>query len=101
MTISKTVSDNNEDITLKIDGEFGNALLNELRETTGEFPTGLKKLHFDLSDTTYMDSDATRYLLSLKNPASDKGVSLVMTVNSPQVKKTVTMMEIDKVFTLQ
>lgn len=101
MSIEKTVSDNNENITFKINGEFGNALLNELRETTGSLPSGLKELHFDLTETTYMDSDATRYLLSLKNPASDGGINLKMTVTSPQVKKTVTMMEIDKVFTLQ
>jgi anti-anti-sigma factor len=98
--IERNLSDDNQTLTVKITGEFGRQCLPEIREICSDFNNDMNEFHLDLTEASFIDSDASSYLLTLKNPARDNNIKLRITENNKQIKTTLRLMGIDKIFSV-
>ena len=98
MSLEQSFTNNDQDLTITVAGEFGRKDLQEMRTIWADHSSRIKAMNIDLTNASFMDSDVSRYLLTLKMPASDNNIKLSIRTDNDQIKTTLRLMELDKVF---
>jgi len=99
MGIKAQLSEEGDQLNMVIEGRFDFSLHAEFREAYRNLPPDITYV-IDLSKTTFMDSSAMGMLLLLREFAGDKGSNICLRNCSPEVRKVLSISNLDKMFTL-
>ena len=101
MTISSTVSDSSNTVTIKILGNFDFSLHSEFRNSYRNQTGAGMTYSVDLSEAEYMDSSALGMLMLLKEHAEATGGKVVLVKPSEKIQRLLTTVKFEKLFDIQ
>ncbi|MFV2059454.1 MAG: STAS domain-containing protein [Gammaproteobacteria bacterium] len=98
MSVTTTMSDENNTLTITILGAFDFSIVHEFRESYSDMSNQKPNIVINLRDTIHIDSSALGMLLNLKRnvDASDKDIKLINV--RPDVKKILQIAHFEKLF---
>ena len=99
MGITTQLSEEGDQLNIVIAGRFDFSLHAEFRDAYRNLPPDIKYV-IDLSQTTFMDSSAMGMLLLLREFAGEASADICLLNCSPEVRKVLSISNLDKMFTL-
>jgi len=99
MTITATVSPEQDEVTLHVSGRFDFSMHQEFIRAYKEFPKGEKRFVVDLDGADYMDSSAMGMLLQLREYGDKKGAVRLINSNDG-IREILRIANFDKLFTI-
>lgn len=97
MSISATLSDSGNEVTISVDGRFDFSLHKDFRDAYRDHQPSAKYI-IDMSKTEYMDSSALGMLLLLREHAGGDKSHIVISGCQPDIKKILTISNFQKLF---
>ena len=101
MTISSTVSSDENDVTIRIAGRFDFSTHQDFMRAYKEHPKGEKRFIVDLSDAEYMDSSAMGMLLQLREYSNKKSGCVVLRGGNCAIQEILRIANFSKIFTIE
>ncbi len=101
MSISSTVSETNNTVTIKICGDFDFSLHSEFRNSYRYTKSENATYYVDLSESEYLDSSALGMLILLKEHADELNSKVILLRPSPKVEKLLNTVNFGKMFCIQ
>ena len=102
MGMQVNVTDSEEAITIKVEGEIDLYSSPELRSAINQaVPKGRRAVRIDLGGVAYMDSSGVATLVEGLRHAGDKGVEFVLIAPSSSVMKVLQLSRLDTVFNIE
>jgi anti-anti-sigma factor len=99
MGIRVQMSEDGRQLNMAVDGRFDFSLHADFRDAYRDLPPDTRYV-IDLSQTTFMDSSAMGMLLLLREYAGDKDADIRLINCSPEVRKVLSISNLDKMFQL-
>ena len=99
MGLTTKLSEDESELNMVIEGRFDFSLHMEFREAYRRLPQETRFV-LDLSRTTFMDSSAIGMLLLLREYAGDGNAEIWLCNCSPEVRKVLSIANLDKMFNL-
>ncbi len=99
MGITTQLSEEGDQLDIVIAGRFDFSLHAAFRDAYRNLPPETKFV-IDLSQTTFMDSSAMGMLLLLREFAGEASADICLLNCSPEVRKVLSISNLDKMFTL-
>lgn len=100
MSISKHLSSDGNCLTVSIVGNFDFSLQKDFREAYESEGKAVSNYVIDLKSVEFMDSSACGMLLVLKDYIGGDGKRIKITNTSPDVLKTMKMIQFDSLFNI-
>lgn len=100
MSITSSVSDNGQKVTIAVSGKFDFQLYDEFRSAYVDTPGTGVQYEVDLSGTDYLDSSALGMLLLLREHAGGEGSRIDISHASTDVKKILDVANFGKLFSI-
>ncbi len=102
MSITSSLADNGEVLTISIEGRFDASSLEQFRRSFENLESGdVKRYEVDLADTVHLDSSALGMLLVLRDHAGGDKADITIKNCSPEVKKIFAISSFEQLFTIQ
>lgn len=102
MSITSSLSDNGEVLTISIEGRFDASSLEQFRRSFENVDAGeVKRYLVDLAETVHLDSSALGMLLVLRDHAGGDKADISIVNCSPEVKKIFAISSFEQLFTIQ
>mgnify|MGYP000483538472 CR=1 FL=1 len=102
MSITSSLSETGDVLTISIDGRFDASSLEEFRSCFEDTASDiLKGYNVDLSATSHLDSSALGMLLVLRDYAGGDNAEITISNCSPEVKKIFAISSFEQLFTIQ
>lgn len=99
MGLKIKLSEDGHELNMAIDGRFDFSLHADFRNAYRDLPRDTAYI-IDLAQTTFMDSSAMGMLLLLREYAGDKEADIRLINCSPEVRKVLSISNLDKMFQL-
>jgi len=100
MGLRTKLSENGRELNMAIDGRFDFSLHADFRNAYRDLPSDTSYT-IDLGRTTFMDSSAMGMLLLLREYAGDKEADIRLVNCSPEVRKVLSISNLDKMFQME
>ena len=100
MGLSSNLSSDGSQLTMAIDGRFDFNVHSDFRNAYRELPPTTKFV-IDLAKATFMDSSAMGMLLLLREHVGEKKESIRLLNCNPEVKKILSISNLDKMFIVE
>ena len=102
MSITSSLSNNGEVLTISIVGRFDASSLEQFRRSFEIVEaTDIRRYRVDLAETVHLDSSALGMLLVLRDHAGGDRADITIMNCSPEVKKIFTISSFEQLFTIQ
>ena len=102
MSITSSLSDNGEVLTISIEGRFDASSLEDFRRSFEDISSdNLKSYCVDLTDTIHLDSSALGMLLVLRDHAGGDQADITIDNCSPEVKKIFAISSFEQLFKIK
>jgi len=102
MSITSSLSDNGEVLTISITGRFDASSLEQFRRSFENVEASkIQRFRVDLAETIHLDSSALGMLLVLRDHAGGDKADITITNCSPEVKKIFAISSFEQLFTIQ
>ncbi len=101
MSITSTVSDNGNKVTIAVSGKFDFQLYDDFRSAYVDTPGVGVEYVVDLSGADYLDSSALGMLLLLREHAGGEGARIRIVNASPEVRKILDVANFGKLFDIE
>lgn len=98
MSISSSVSDNGNQVTISVAGKFDFQLYDEFREAYSDTAGRGTRYIIDLGSAEYLDSSALGMLLLLREHAGGEAANIELTNPSTDVRKILDVANFSKLF---
>ena len=99
MGLKTKLSEDGHELSMAIDGRFDFSLHADFRNAYRDLPRNTR-YSIDLGRSTFMDSSAMGMLLLLREYAGDKEADIHLVNCSPEVRKVLSISNLDKMFQL-
>lgn len=100
MSITSTVADNGQKVTIAVTGKFDFQLYDDFRSAYVDTPGSGVQYIVDLAGTDYLDSSALGMLLLLREHAGGEGSRIEIVNVTPDVKKILDVANFGKLFAI-
>lgn len=100
MTVTTTLSDDKNELRIKIKGRFDFSLHGDFRKAYKDVPMQGRNIIVDLMETEYLDSSALGMLLLLKEYADEKSCRITIVNSKPEIREILQIASFDKLFNL-
>lgn len=100
MGFSADLSADNSQLTMAIDGRFDFNIHSDFRNSYRDLP-GTTRFVIDLGKATFMDSSAMGMLLLLREHVGDKTDNIRLKNCTPEVRKILSISNLDKMFVVE
>lgn len=97
MGFNASLSDDEKQLTMQVDGRFDFNLHHEFRKAYQGLPVTTRFI-VDLKNATYMDSSAMGMLLLLREYAGKENADIRLVNCNPEIKKVLEISNMDKLF---
>lgn len=102
MSITSSLSDNGEVLTISIEGRFDASSLEHFRRSFENVASDkLMRYEVDLAETVHLDSSALGMLLVLRDHAGGDKADITIKNCSAEVKKIFAISSFEQLFTIQ
>ncbi|MFL0799188.1 MAG: STAS domain-containing protein [Agarilytica sp.] len=102
MSITSSLTDNGEVLTISIEGRFDASSLEQFRRSFENVESGdVQRYEVDLASTVHLDSSALGMLLVLRDHAGGDKADITIKNCSPEVKKIFAISSFEQLFTIQ
>lgn len=102
MSITSSLSDNGEVLTISIAGRFDASSLEQFRRSFEKADADtLKSYEVDLAETVHLDSSALGMLLVLRDHAGGDRADITIKNCSPEVKKIFAISSFEQLFSIR
>jgi anti-anti-sigma factor len=98
MAIHKNVSGDGKTVTIKISGRFDFSAHQEFRDAYSTVAANASRYVLDFANTEYVDSAACGMLLVFRDAAGGNGSDISIINASPDIQKTLNMLQFNKLF---
>ena len=100
MGFGATLTDDQSELQMVIEGRFDFKLHSDFRDAYRDLPARTRFV-IDLGKTTFMDSSAMGMLLLLREHAGETQADIRLRNCSPEVLRVLKMSNLDKIFTIE
>lgn len=100
MAFSTTISDDGNEAVFHIEGKFDFNMHAEFRDAYRDLPSSTTFI-VDLEKTSFIDSSAMGMLLLLREYAGGKAANIILTNCNPSLRKTLSIANLGKIFTIR
>jgi anti-anti-sigma factor len=100
MGFSANLSSDGSELTMAIDGRFDFNIHSDFRNAYRDLPATTRFV-IDLSNATFMDSSAMGMLLLLREHAGEKSANIRLTHCNPDIRKILSISNLDKMFVVE
>lgn len=100
MGLMATLSDDGNELVIKIDGRFDFHVHADFKDTYSNLPP-TTRFTIDLEKTSYMDSSAMGMLLLLREYVGSDPENIRIVNTSPDVKKALSISNLDKLLSVE
>ena len=101
MTITSTVSESSNSVTIKVLGNFDFSLHSDFRNSYRFQQSAGTTYSVDLSEAEYMDSSALGMLMLLKEHAEATGGNVILLHPTEKIQKLLTTVKFEKIFKIK
>jgi len=101
MSVKALLSDDNKQLTIKVDGRFDFSLHTDFRGAYKDLNLANGEFIVDLSATEFVDSSALGMMLLLKEFAESGGSSVRIKTPRPEIREILMIASFDKIFKLE
>jgi anti-anti-sigma factor len=101
MTITSTLSADNNELTITVQGRFDFSALQQFRNAYEKFTPKPKSYVIDLKDSDYLDSSALGMLLALRDYAGGDDAEIKILNANTDVKKILVITKLDELFQVE
>ena len=101
MGVKASTSENNQELTISIDGRFDFSAHQEFRDAYEDIGATVKTYIVDLGATSYLDSSALGMLLLLRDHAGGDSSDVRIANCNPDVRKILTISNFEQLFNIQ
>lgn len=100
MSITSSISDNKELLTISVQGRFDFSSLQLFRSSYEKITPKPNKFIIDLHDSDYLDSSALGMLLALRDYAGGDNANISIINCNPDIKKILVVTKLDELFSV-
>jgi len=100
MGFSANLSSDGSELTMAIDGRFDFNIHSDFRDSYRELP-GTTRFVIDLANSSFMDSSAMGMLLLLREHAGEKASDIRLQNCNVDIKKILSISNLDKMFIVE
>jgi len=100
MGFSASLSDDGSELTMAIEGRFDFNIHSDFRNSYRELPMTTRFI-IDLDKATFMDSSAMGMLLLLREHVGEKTENIRLQNCNPEVRKILSISNLDKMFVVE
>jgi len=100
MSISSTLTEDGNKVTIKVTGRFDFSTHQDFIKAYREYPKGEKGFEVDLSGAEYMDSSAMGMLLQLREHSNKQADGVVLSHGNEAIREILRIANFGKLFTL-
>jgi anti-anti-sigma factor len=100
MSITKSIPDSGNPITIKVSGRFDFSSHKAFIAAYKEYPKGEKDFVVDLTAAEYLDSSAMGMLLQLREYSAKKPNSVVLANGNAAIREILKIANFEKLFTI-
>ncbi len=102
MSITSSLSDSGDVLTIAIEGRFDASSLEQFRRSFENVDSdNVKRYKVDLSETIHLDSSALGMLLVLRDHAGGDKADITIANCTPEVKKIFAISSFEQLFTIE
>lgn len=102
MSITSSLSDSGDVLTIAIEGRFDASSLEQFRRSFENVDSdNVKRYKVDLSETIHLDSSALGMLLVLRDHAGGDKADITISNCTPEVKKIFAISSFEQLFTIE
>lgn len=101
MTISTQLSEENNELTINVEGRFDFSAHQDFRSAYEDVDDAPEHYAVDMSNTTYLDSSALGMLLLLRDHAGGDSASIRITNCNDDVRKILVISNFGRLFSIQ
>lgn len=98
MSITSVLSDDNDTLTITVQGRFDFSSLQAFKTTYEQIENKPKAYIVDLKDSDYLDSSALGMLLALRDFAGGDSANVLINNCNPDVKKILVITKLNELF---
>lgn len=101
MTVTATLSDDQKELTIAIEGRFDFGAHQDFRGSYEKLNDQPERFVIDMANTAYLDSSALGMLLLLRDYAGGDSANITIAAASDDVKRILTISNFEQLFTIE
>lgn len=101
MTITSQLSDDKNELTIKVQGRFDFSSLQQFRSAYEKINPKPKSYIIDLKESDYLDSSALGMLLALRDYAGGDAANIRIINSNADIKKILVITKLDELFKVE